>query len=97
MLKLSELKTVNNSGKQYCDTLDDLRDFVRSNFSTSLELPDLTLVEMGYIETGHGARGRKIWLCDDEDVQKMYYEHRNKKKIMLWCYTGLSSKSKDCV
>ena len=56
--------------------------------------PDLSLVDMGYIESGHGAKGRRIWLCDDGDIEKMYSEH-NKKKITLWCYTGPSSKKRE--
>ena len=52
---------------------------------------------MGYIESGHGAKGRRIWLCDDGDIEKMYSEHNKKKKIMLWCYTGPSSKKRETV
>jgi len=60
-------------------------------------VPNLKEVEMGYIEPGHGGKGRKVWICDDKDVDKMYETHVNKKRILLWCYsqsTTYSSKSK---
>ena len=34
--------------------------------------PDLHSVEMGYVEPGHGMKGRKIWLHTDDDVKMMY-------------------------
>ena len=89
--RLSDYKTVNIYGKKHCNSLDDLRAFIRDNLPVSLETPDFSLVDMGYIEGGHGAKGRKIRLCDDDDLEKMYCEHKT-KKILLWCYT---SKKKD--
>ena len=43
---------------------------------------------MGFIEPGHGGKGRKVWLFDDNDVQRMYEAHIHKKQILLWCYTS---------
>ena len=88
--RLSEFKTVNIRGRKYCNSLDELKEFLST--SASVHLHDLDLVDMGYIEAGHGVKGWKIWLCDDEDLDKMYLEHKNKKKIMLWCYTGVGGK-----
>ena len=88
--RLSDFKTVNIHAKAYCESLDVLREFLKKNVSTSV---DFTLVDIGYIETGHGAKGRKVWLCDNDDVHKMYLEYKDKSKIMLWCYTGMSSKT----
>ena len=45
------------------------------------------MVETGYIEPGHGGKGRKVWIFDDGDVQRMYEAYSNKKWILLWCYT----------
>ena len=42
---------------------------------------------MGYIEAAHGAKGRKVWLFDDDDIKQMYKCNQTKKKILLWCYT----------
>ena len=38
---------------------------------------------MGYIEPGHGAKGRKIWLNTDADVDDMYKIYEGRKEIML--------------
>ena len=46
---LSEFKTVNIRGKKYCESLHELRQFLQQSF-----------VDIGYIETGHGAKGHKI-------------------------------------
>ena len=35
----------------------------------------------------HGGKGRKVWLFDNNDLKKMYEVHRQKKQILLWCYT----------
>ena len=85
------------SGRAHCSTLSDLKEFIRAKFPINrpLELPNLNLVDFGYIEAGHGAKDRKIWLYDDDDVAKMYFDHKGKRKILLWCYTGLGSKKKE--
>ena len=96
--RLSDFTTVNISGRAHCSTLNaDLKEFIRAKFPINwpLELPNLNLVDFGYIEAGHGAKGRKIWLYDDDDVAKMYFDHEGKRKILLWCYTGLGSKKKE--
>ena len=43
-------------------------------------------VEMGYVEPGHGMRGKKVWLFTDEEVNNMYEKHQGKPGICLWCY-----------
>ena len=47
----------------------------------------LVLLKWLYIEAGHVAKGRKVWLFDDDDVKQMYKCNQKKKKILLWCYT----------
>ena len=92
----SDFTTVNISGRAHCSTLNDLKEFIWAKFPINrpLELLNLNLVD--YIEAGHGAKGRKIWLDDDDDdVAKMYFDHEGKRKILLWCYTGLGSKKKE--
>ena len=46
----------------------------------------------GYIEPGHGVKGKQRWLMSDEDVVDMYTIHDGKKEILLWCYSQDSSK-----
>ena len=38
------------------------------------------------MESGHGLRGRKIWMCGDGDVEMMY-DYFKKSKSILWCAT----------
>jgi len=41
---------------------------------------------IGYVEPGHGQKGKQRELSDDEDLMKMYIIHRSKRDILLWHY-----------
>ena len=41
---------------------------------------------LGYIEPGHGAKGKTRQLNDDEDLAEMYVLHKQKRDVLLWCY-----------
>ena len=45
------------------------------------ETPDVHKVEMGYVEPGHGMKGRKVWLLSDSDVSNMYEKYQGKPSI----------------
>lgn len=47
-------------------------------------------VDLGYIEPGHGRKGRKQWLNTDSDVEEMYKKHLAK----LWAYSCATSSTK---
>ena len=53
-----------------------MQQFIYIMISTILKFqpPDPKNVEMGYIECGHGLKGRKIWIDVDSD-DKMIYDH----------------------
>ena len=86
-LRMSEYKNVDlqTKGKRY-DSLDALRDYISANLPNGMEVPNEA--EMGYIEPGHGGKGRKIWLHDDSELEHMYDIFKDKKRILLWCYTS---------
>lgn len=42
---------------------------------------------LGYIEPGHGCRGKQRWITSDNDVSQMYDDHKGKKEILLWAYS----------
>ena len=42
--------------------------------------------QMGYIQPGHGAKGRQLWLSTDADVLEMYSACEGKKEILLWFF-----------
>ena len=92
--RMSEYKNVEIHGRGYFKVFNELKEFVSANLPSSIEIPKLQEVEMGFIEPGHGGKGRKVWLFDDNDLQKMYEVHRLKKQILLWCYTHVSSTQK---
>ena len=46
----------------------------------------------GYIEPGHGAKGKQRWLASDEDLSDMYTVYEGKKEVLLWCCIEQGSK-----
>ena len=78
-------------------SLASLQGFLSKKLSTNpkFKLPDLQNVEMGYVEPGHGMKGRKIWIHTDDDVNMMYEKHDKKKSVLLWCYTSTAKTKED--
>ena len=84
--KKSEYKTVKLQGQpKYCNTLAELKEFITTSLPESLEDPPLD--DVGYVEPGHGAKGKRCWLHTDADVMEMYKQHKGKKELLLWCYS----------
>lgn len=49
----------------------------------------------GYIEPGHGWKGKQLWINHDKDLDEMYTLYAAKKAVLLWCYLpGNDKKSK---
>ena len=46
--------------------------------------------QVGYIQPGHGVRGKQRWLSSDQDLDDMYSEYLGKKEIILWTYLSLA-------
>ena len=51
--------------------------------------------EIGYIQPGHGCRGKQRWIVTEEDVEEMYRDHYGKVKILLWCYMSNKKEAED--
>ena len=84
--RMSEFRRVNIHGRQHCSTLNEIKKLIADNFPISAgeNVPDMDVVEMGYIEPGHGSKGKKLWLYTDADVAQMYNDHQGKtKKVLL--------------
>ena len=79
-----------------CDSLEELRTFIASSVPDSLDIvPSLDAgSELGYLEPGHGSKGKRCWLHTDADLVDMYKQHKHKKEILLWCYTGVPESQK---
>ena len=62
---------------------------VTGKFSTLVELRNNTFkyvpATYGYVEPGHGMRGKKWWLSSEKDLFEMYDIYSGKKEILLWC------------
>ena len=65
--RMSQYKTIKiNECPQGCfKSMDELRDFMAKNIPSTCNVEDIGAVEMGYIEPGHGSKGKKVWLCND--------------------------------
>lgn len=80
-----------------CDSLGTLRDFLCTkvpSVKVNGETPNFANVDIGYIEPGHGSKGKKQWLIRDDDVQDMYKKHEGKYRILLWAYSSNLTKNK---
>ena len=64
---------------------------LQKHLSDELDVPT---DHMGYIEPGHGVKGRQRWLHTDSDLKQMYESHQRRKDILLWCHSIPSSPSR---
>lgn len=91
---MRDFKTVDIRGQKLCSSLDELKEFIMSRLPSGIgDVPDLEAVDMGFVEPGHGGKGRKVWLFNDDDLHNMYKTHQKKKRILLWCYTEKAASS----
>lgn len=58
--------------------LESLLDEIKLSF-------DVQPLHVGYIEPGHGIKGRQRWLKTDDDLTEMYSVFTKKKEVILWC------------
>lgn len=69
--------------KQRFSTLNELKKCIQE------EIGPIEDDTMGYIEPGHGQRGKIRDLCDDDDLSEMYaLFKRQHSNVLLWCYNG---------
>ena len=77
-------------------TYTEMKDSILNSFPSDIPKPDK--LEFGYVEPGHGLRGKKEWILDDDDMNEFLEKYRSKKKkeLTLWCYSqGKGSQRKD--
>ena len=43
--------------------------------------------EFGFVEPGHGLKGKQKWIHDNVDLEEMYSCYAKKNDFLLWCYT----------
>ena len=59
-------------------TLDSLLGEIK----TSLNVNPL---HIGYIEPGHGLKGKQRWLISNSDLTEMYSIYERRREVILWC------------
>ena len=86
--KMSEFQTVQMGKAGVLSSVANLKAFMVQKMT---QLPNALIniesVEYGYIGPGHGARGKKMWIYNDDDIAEMYETHSGNRTIRLWCYT----------
>ena len=50
----------------------------------ALKVPT-TKLQLGYYEPGHGTKGKKVFINDDNDIDDMKKLYDKKKDVLLWC------------
>ena len=73
-------------------SLDLLQEILLQSFPEGINKPLIEDMEFGYIEPGHGLKGKKEWIFDDDDIKRMIEVHTGRKKareIYLWCYCAV--------
>ena len=51
--------------------------------------------QLGYIEPGHGLKGKTQWLTGDDDFTKMYVKY-GKHDVLLWCFKAMDDQQSSC-
>ena len=64
-------------------SLEELKD----SFCTSLEFNPS---DFGFIQPGHGLKGRQRW---NADLEEMYNDYPKKHDFLLWCYTDVGGET----
>lgn len=87
--KKSEYSIKSLAYKQRFSTLNELRTCVKD------EIGPIKGSVLGYIEPGHGLKGKMRELCKDDDLSEMYVLCNRKREVLLWCYvdTGVGEQS----
>ena len=64
-------------------TVDDMKTQLRLQYAT--HVPEENDFEIGYMEPGHGLKGRKRWIHVDDDLRDMYAAYGTRKEVVIWC------------
>ena len=73
--------------------MEQLEGFVKSTFKEYQNYDSVLC--MGYVEPGHGWKGKQQWVNSDNDVVELYRTYQEKTKdILLWCHLPSTQKSR---
>lgn len=88
--KKSDFRIYNIRDGILFDSVASLSEFLKEKFEEFKESDGKLCV--GYIEPGHGWKGKQQWINTDDDVKELYSIYRKKKNMLLWCYLAKSKK-----
>ena len=73
-----------------------IKKLILDNFPADIPQPQEDKMEFGYVEPGHGLKGKKEWFFDNTNVNKFMSKFKSKKKkeFTLW-YFSQSPKGND--
>ena len=87
--------TMVKADKSVAETIDEMKKLILSSFPSDVPQPLVDKLEFGYVEPGHGLKGKKEWIVDDDDMQEFWEKYRGKKEVTLWCYSQRPSHCKE--
>jgi len=67
---------------------DKIKTFILSTFPDDIPKPKPTVEQLEF-EPGHGLKGKKEWILDDNDLSEFKKLCKGKKngELTLWCYS----------
>ena len=77
--KKSDYTVQKLQGKDVYNKVETLREDICKQFSGKFPGENHE-IELGFIQPGHGFKGKQKWLCSDNCLREMYEEHKGKKK-----------------
>ena len=83
-IKKSDYRIYNIREGVKFDGIVSLENFIKSTFKEFHDCDND--LRIGYVEPGHGWKGRQQWINSDEDMNELYSVYKDAKCIMLWCY-----------
>lgn len=92
--RLSEYTSVRICKWKVFNSLKDLRLFLSAKVPQEVvNRPNFDSTALGYIEPGHGLKGKKQWLHTDGDLKAMYDKHVGKRNVLLWALSQQKTSS----
>ena len=71
-------------------SIEELRSVLKSDLQF---LPS----EFGFVEPGHGLRGKQRWIHAATDIEEMYNRYPGKRDFLFWCFTVLVGEARGTV
>ena len=67
--------------------------FLKAEFD-ELEGYDDNNLCFGYVEPGHGWKGKQVWLNTNDDLRELYSLCGKLKNLLIWCYLPAKNDNK---